>query len=173
MPKIIEGVREQLLSVAREQIRTQGYKKATIRSVAGACGLGVGTVYNYFPSKDMLVASFMLEDWQKCLSRMMSISSKEASAVITAVYTSLSDYIESYGTLFSDEDAVKAFSLALFERHGLLRSQIAGIIRPVCESVQTKDKDFLAEFTAEALISWTVEGKPLEELLPLINMLLK
>ena len=63
MPKIIPNIREQLLNEAKKQIAEQGYSKTTIRSVANACNLGVGTVYNYFESKDMLIASFMAEDW--------------------------------------------------------------------------------------------------------------
>ena len=77
MPKIIENVRELLLETAKEQIRLQGYSKTTIRTVASACGLGVGTVYNYFKSKDMLIATFMLEDWRECLKEMKSHSSTE------------------------------------------------------------------------------------------------
>ena len=46
MPKIIENVREQLLTEAKRQIAENGYSATTIRSVAGACGLGIGTVYN-------------------------------------------------------------------------------------------------------------------------------
>ena len=51
MPKIIENIREKLLEEARRQVMEEGYEAMTIRSVAGACGVGVGTVYNYFSSK--------------------------------------------------------------------------------------------------------------------------
>ena len=173
MPKIIEGVREQLLSVAREQISTQGYKKTTIRSVAGACGLGVGTVYNYFASKDMLIASFMLEDWQRCLARMKSVSTEDAETAAENIYRLLSEFIDMHRALFSDEDAAKVFSTVFSERHGQLRSQIAAVLRPLCERAEVRDKDFLAEFTAEALLSWTVEGKPFESLFPVLSLLLK
>ena len=62
MPKIIENVRHQLLTEAKRQISERGYKSTTIRSVAAECGVAVGTVYNYFKSKDILIASFILED---------------------------------------------------------------------------------------------------------------
>ena len=42
MPKIIENIREQLLQEVKRQIAENGYGKTTIRSVAGACGLGIG-----------------------------------------------------------------------------------------------------------------------------------
>ena len=53
MPKIIENIREKLLEEAKRQVMEQGYSAMTIRSVASACGVGVGTVYNYFSSKDI------------------------------------------------------------------------------------------------------------------------
>ena len=67
MPKIIENPESRLVAEARKQALEGGYSAVTIRSVAAACGLGVGTVYNDFPSKDALPAAFLLEDWKECL----------------------------------------------------------------------------------------------------------
>ena len=50
MPKIIENIREKILEEAKCQVMESGYASMTIRSVANACGVGVGTVYNYFKS---------------------------------------------------------------------------------------------------------------------------
>ena len=63
MPKIIINAREEILKEAKRQLLENGYSATTIRSVAKATGIATGTVYNYFPSKDMLLASFMMEDW--------------------------------------------------------------------------------------------------------------
>ena len=46
MPKILENIREILLQEAKRQVFENGYSSLTIRSVASACGIGVGTVYN-------------------------------------------------------------------------------------------------------------------------------
>ena len=48
MPKIIENLENRLIREAEKQIAESGYAAMTIRSVAKACGVGVGTVYNYF-----------------------------------------------------------------------------------------------------------------------------
>ncbi len=48
MPKIIENLRERLLAEAKRQVMESGYANTTVRSIAKACGVGTGTVYNYF-----------------------------------------------------------------------------------------------------------------------------
>ena len=63
MPKIIENLRQRLMEEARRQAEELGYSAMTIRSVAKGCDVGVGTVYNYYPSKDALIAAFVQYDW--------------------------------------------------------------------------------------------------------------
>lgn len=47
--------KEQILQTSRELIRQQGWSTVSIRSVAAACGVSVGSIYNYFDSKAELV----------------------------------------------------------------------------------------------------------------------
>ena len=44
MPKKIINLESRLVEEARKQIEEVGYSAMTIRSVAKACGVGVGTV---------------------------------------------------------------------------------------------------------------------------------
>lgn len=162
-----------MLAEAKRQIMENGYANTTIRSVAGACGLGVGTVYNYFQSKDMLIASFMLDDWMTCIREMQNASPNCPEEVLHGVYRSLHNYIDKYQSLFTDADALKAFSTAFTQRHNQLRGQLVGIIRPVCESAQVENREFLAEFIAESMLTWTVAGKTYDELAPVLGLLLK
>ena len=80
MPKIIENLRERLLKEARAQSRQAGYDSLTMRGVAQACGVGVGTLYNYCPSKDVLVASFVAEDWHSVMANVFSESAGRSVA---------------------------------------------------------------------------------------------
>lgn len=171
MPKIIENVREMLLAEAKRQIGENGYANTTIRSVAGACGVGVGTVYNYFSSKDMLIATFMLEDWQICLTEMKALPSTDPEYMIKGICKALQSYIGKYQSLFADSDATKVFASVFSERHKQLRAQIAEIVYPVCAQSSVEDKTFLAEYIAEALLTWTVAGKSFADLLPLLKLL--
>ena len=131
MPKIIENVREQLLAEAKKQIEERGYANTTIRSVAGECGLAVGTVYNYFKSKDMLIASFVVEDWNECLSDIRSRSTASTLELLGAIHSALVTFSEKHKALFTDNDAAKVFAAVFSERHKVLRDQLAEIILPL------------------------------------------
>ena len=102
MPKIIENVRELLLETAKKQIEERGYANTTIRSVAGECGLAVGTVYNYFKSKDMLIATFVVEDWNSYLSDIRSAEFSDPRQTLHNIYDALIHFSEKHRSLFSD-----------------------------------------------------------------------
>ena len=70
MPKIIPEIQEQFLAAARQRIVYSEEHDLTIRQIARDCRTGVGTVYNYFPSKDALIAGVLSEDWQRILGRL-------------------------------------------------------------------------------------------------------
>ncbi len=55
--------REQILQVCRELIQQQGWSAVSIRSVAGACGISVGSIYNYFQDKSQLVGATVESVW--------------------------------------------------------------------------------------------------------------
>lgn len=164
MPKIIENIRENLLTEARRQVMELGYAAMTIRSVAKACGVGVGTVYNYFPSKDILVASFMLADWQRCLQKINVGCGAAVETALKCVYVELRQFMEQHTTLFQDESAGVSFATALPERHGQLRRQIAEPLLKFCEKQNRTNPEFLAEFVAESMLTWTLAGRSYEEI---------
>ena len=172
MPKILENIREQILEEAKTQVAENGYGKVTVRSVAKACGIGVGTVYNYFPSKDMLIASFMVEDWNGFLRKIDAASFKEVAEFLENVVNGLIDFMEKYRVLFGDPDAVKVYAEVFSVRHKQLRGQLAKRIKPFCGETAVEDKEFLAEWIGESLLTWTVAGKSFEEQYKIIERLI-
>lgn len=57
--------REEILRTSRELIRQQGWSAVNIRTVAAACGVSVGSIYNYFDSKAALAAATVESVWQE------------------------------------------------------------------------------------------------------------
>ena len=160
MPKIIENLPQRLAEEARRQIEESGFGAMTIRSVAKSCGVGVGTVYNYFPSKEALVATFMLSDWKNCVTAIQSCAdvSETLDPVLRTIHEKLRLFMEEFAPIFRDADAAASYSGALSKYHSVLRSQLASPVRKFCRD------DFTAEFIAEAMLTWTVAGKDFDEL---------
>ena len=173
MPKIIEHLREQLLEEAKRQIGERGFSKTTVRSVAAACGVGVGTVYNYFESKEILIASFILEDWKAHLSEMKRLPICEPRALLWGIYDSLRRFAEKNETLFSDPDAAKLISTGSSARHKMLREQIASVILPVCERNGVENPRLASDFVSEALICWSMEGVDFDTLYPMLEKIIQ
>ena len=158
MPKIIENIREKLIEEAKKQVLEQGYSAMTIRSVATACGVGVGTVYNYFSSKDMLVASFMLEDWLHC-QEIITEGCENASCAQDALhcmYIQLKAFEQKYTGLFTDDGAKAGFSSSSKQRHEILRTQLAKPLLNWTAKQDKVDSEFLADFIAESMLNLTM-----------------
>ena len=174
MPKIIEKVREQLIAEARRQSSEVGYAQMTMRSVASACGIATGTIYNYFPSKDMLVAAFMLEDWKVCADSLKKRIARTDSAekMLKTVFTELSDFEKSHEKLFSDTDAIHTYANSFGESHVSFRLRVSELIRPAFSASAEKDNPFLPEFIVEALIAWTLEEAEFEEFFSVVRHLI-
>src|ERR1700753_3150738 len=51
--------RKAILAIAREIFLTEGYAAASMSAIAARLGGSKGTLYNYFPSKEVLFAEFM------------------------------------------------------------------------------------------------------------------
>ena len=160
MPKIIENLPQKLMEEARRQISESGYSAMTIRSVAASCGVGVGTVYNYYPSKEALAAAFILEDWKLCYSRITATAdqAKGREPVLWSIYENLQLFIADHKSVFLDESATATFTGSFSQYHGLLRGQLAKPLRRFCRD------DFTAEFIAEAMLTWIVADKNFDEL---------
>ena len=167
MPKIIKDLPLRLTEEARRQVLSSGYGALTIRNVAKHCGVGVGTVYNYYDSKDALVASFLLEDWKQCLNIIHDVSGQAVTPepVLKAIYDQLTAFLSLHSAVFQDKAAAVAFSGSFSHYHSILRSQLADPLRKFCPD------DFSADFIAEAMLTWTVSGKPFDAVCHLITKL--
>lgn len=165
MPKVIKNVKESLTAETRRQITENGYSATSMRSVATACGIATGTVYNYFDSKDALVASFMNEDWSKTLERMKEgcIDVKTPIEAVKVVSGEMTRFALEHKKLFMDPQASVGYSIALQKNHGILIGQLKDIIEPYCAEYSKKIGADVSDFLIETLINWTVQGKDFDE----------
>ncbi len=77
MPQVKEAYREarrkQIIDAAYRCFAEKGFQKATMRDICKEANLSVGAVYNYFRSKDDIIAASGEED-QKRITTMISLA---------------------------------------------------------------------------------------------------
>lgn len=73
MPKVIDGLEEKLVKVAEDLFIEEGYDSVNIRKIAKGAGVAVGTVYNYFSSKEELYQAVLMDSWDKTMDVLQCI----------------------------------------------------------------------------------------------------
>jgi AcrR family transcriptional regulator len=172
MPKIIENVRGRLLDETKKQLSERGYAATTVRSVAAECGFAVGTVYNYFPSKEILVASFVGEDWKAFLRRIADCPISDSRAFLLCFHNGIREFMANHNDLFSDPDAEKVFASVFSERHKQLVAQLSVYVLPLCKEEIEEDRIFTSRFISETLITLTVRGVEFSQIYRIISKLI-
>ena len=129
MPKIIENIRERAIEEARGELLRSGYAALTIRGIAAKLGIGLGTFYNYFPSKEVLIANAILVDWLEHVDRASAAigSCEDVTSGLAAIHGCLVDFVGLYRATFAASDYTLA-GPTYAERHTMLCDQIAGLI---------------------------------------------
>ena len=81
MPKNLNNVKEDILLVTRQLLKETGYSNLSIRNIAAKCGVASGTVYNYYSSKNEIIAEILNNEWNLMLRR-IDQSTKTSLSVI-------------------------------------------------------------------------------------------
>lgn len=94
--------KEDILKKSRELIRQQGWSGINIRSVAAACGVSVGSIYNYFDSKTALVSATAESVWREIFHRSEDGTAfEDTQACITWMYGQMEYGCKQYPGFFT------------------------------------------------------------------------
>ena len=173
MPKIIDNLPSSLQEEARRQIQESGYGSVTMRSIAEACDVALGTLYNYYPSKDALIESFMEKDWQEAINLLLNKSpASDVASLLETEHTLLVRFLREHEKLFSDPDAIHTYSLLSRNWHVKLRGQLASPVETALSRSCCGDPSFLSLFLVEALLTWTLAGTDKKQLFDILAPLI-
>lgn len=94
--------KEEILKTSRELIRRQGWSAINIRSVAAACGVSVGSIYNYFESKTALVGAAVESVWCEIFHRPEDGAAfQDIQSCIAWMYAQMEDGCKQYPGFFT------------------------------------------------------------------------
>jgi len=75
--RLIDNPTRLILDKAKELMTSEGYDGLNMRRLSMACGIALGTIYNYYPTKRDLVVAMMVEHWNGFFFSLASIASSE------------------------------------------------------------------------------------------------
>lgn len=173
MAKVIENLHERIKDAGKKMLLEDGYEKMTLRRVALECGIGLGTTYNYFPSKEMLVASIMLEDWQALLGRTKPVIEEADCALsgLEKIFLMVREYTELYQQVWDSYGGAMIISK---ERHTLLIRQLSELVSSVLERFGVQSTiPGTEEFMAETILSAGIRKEvSFERIAPFLNKIM-
>lgn len=174
MPKILDNVRGRAIEAAREIMLRDGYDAMTVRLISRRIGIGLGTLYNYFPAKEYLAAAVMIEDWNALVEQYQALPAfDEPLAAVQALFENVRTFSarfrlswDQYGKHRSDKPFREKF-------HPQLVRQIADTLTPRLPEGAVKAVPTLPWFLAETCIRLGAdENVKFEDLVPVLNRLL-
>lgn len=173
IPKIIENLRERFLAQTRKELFENGYADVNIRRIAKACDSATGTVYNYFKSKDMLIANVVLEDWKDTIIKIENGVSEcdSISSGLRIIYEGILSFNDMYRKIFSESRAFP-LSASYPEKHTLLCAQISEYIKRVLLKYGNAQEDFTYVFISESFLTGSIRRWEYEKLEPVIKKIL-
>ena len=146
MAKIIENLYENIQTVGKKMLLEEGYNQMTLRLVASKCNIATGTIYNYFKSKDVLVATIMFKDWQELIDKTSPKLEKSKKAIdgLELIFNMIKDYTEIYQKAWIDYGGSL---IDLKDRHSILIKQISDMINLVFNrfKIDVSSANFISE----------------------------
>lgn len=163
MPKVIANLRESILTQARTLLLEQGWSALTIRAVAAKCSVAVGTVYNYYPSKDALVAGILLEDWDHAMADMRQATETAATLQdgIRSIAHALCNYEAQYQDIWHEYAQVYDAAKLMKQYHEPLIRAISEALHALLTRFDKPKDDVLPVFLAEILLH--IAGSGIEQ----------
>lgn len=102
MPKILENIRETILVKGKEMLLEENYNNFNIRQLAKNCEIGLGTLYNYFDNKEVLVYHIFLSDWESTMKLCDELKKEKLPLreKLHRIYLSLETFVSQYLRVF-------------------------------------------------------------------------
>ncbi len=150
---------DHLLAVARDVVIEQG-ADASLRDVARRAGVGLGTLYRHFPTREALLAALLRSSFDEMAARAGELETSSAPA--DALVSWLRDFVvfahEYRGVVASMIAAIEDPKSALHASCVTMKASGARLlVRAQAKGVARKDLDGADLFALGAALAWLAE----------------
>jgi AcrR family transcriptional regulator len=145
--------REQILAAARTCVTSDGINGASMGQISAACGMSVGHIYRYFPSKEAIMIALAeagtmeFVDYGDAMDGVRESSVEAVADLIVAKVPWLLD--RSHGAFIAEIAAEAArnpiFADLLERNYARFRSSTRALIDPLLEGLSSEEIDMRVE----------------------------
>jgi len=115
LSRIIENPKQLILSGAKEILYNEGFNKFCMRTLSKKCGIALGTIYNYYSTKEELIIEMMTDYWKDNLCTLKDIINSDDTLYIklNQIFNKLKIFIKTFKDiwlkpeLYESPDCVK------------------------------------------------------------------
>lgn len=166
MPKKLDNIRERAIAETKKVLEQQGYGAIAMRDIAKKCDIAVGTMYNYFPSKEYLAGCVVLEDWKIVYETMISVaaSAETIHQGIRGIYELMYEFVlkHQYLTSFDGQNSKMPYDFR--ERHLVLLGQIEELLHMLQKRFGYCVEAPINTFLAESILAFSVKKYPYSQI---------
>ena len=155
MPKIIDNLRDTIISVGRDILLNEGYSEFSIRNLATRSGIATGTIYNYFESKVQIIANILIRDWN-AMSADLEDKLPEVSSVkegVCMIYKAVEKFSSMYGGFFRAYSTGSSPIEIVKDYHKIVIDNINSFLDILTEKFEIKDDTKIRTLIAEVIVS--------------------
>lgn len=163
MPKVLTNVKEDICRVTRQILNEDGYEQLSTRGISTRCGIALGTIYNYYKTKDEIIEEIVMSDWELTNRRMDHLLNSEADSFtkLEGIFNLLRDFVYDFHGLWIDmvmtnKKPAETGSIKC-RRHDYrsqLKDKIARATATFPLRMKEKDIDFMNDLLARSFLSY-------------------
>lgn len=165
MPKLLSNVKEDIITVSRVILSQEGYEKFSMREISSKCGIALGTIYNYFRTKDEIVTEIIMSDWFLANRRMDLAIHSNGSEIekLESIFMALKDFVHDFHNIWIEMAKLKKSTsieaegkCRQYDYRDLVREKIKLALGDSIEDTE-ENKNFIYDLLARNFLSYCQE----------------
>lgn len=146
--------REAILAAAKELAVAEGVQSLSMRGVAARCGIAVGSVYNYFPTKAALAVAVVATVWQEIFHPLSCAGAgSDFLAAIDAFAAAGRAGVKAYPAFFSGHALIGDKALGREAMAETFAHMEQGLLRVLLQDARVRPGAFDGALTPQAFVS--------------------
>lgn len=149
--------------VGRELLGEHGYQEFSMRTVAARCGIGVGTLYNYYASKQQLVTDILRSEWDVHLRRMLQVARSDQPEItrLEGVFVELSAFVQGRHSVMAAEfpETVDCNEIrGVLTQRAMVRQQVVSVVGSILQHRPEDLQERMADGIARVFLSYASDA---------------